>query len=249
MKNLILALLILAGTVHAQSLIVISGSKTAIAPAGITRVNQVNGLIASISGSDTATLGFTVAATDALVCGFDAVNPSGTATMTANGTSMTTAVALFTDGGTAQATAAFFLPNAGGKTSVVIATSGMGGASGRWVCTEYAGVSTTATVVNTAVTGYTGSVASASWSNGAYTATSGDLCLGFTGAEYANGGGTWTANSPFATVSGQSSSDGNNPTMLMGDILGSTAGSVTWSGTYPPGAGGERYNYATVCIK
>ena len=36
MKNLILALLILAGAVHAQSLIVISGSKTGTLPASGT---------------------------------------------------------------------------------------------------------------------------------------------------------------------------------------------------------------------
>ena len=59
MKNLILALLILAGTVHAQSLIVISGSKTAsggpvIAPVGTPSCTAISGFAGGYPISYTA---------------------------------------------------------------------------------------------------------------------------------------------------------------------------------------------------
>jgi len=57
MKKLILALLILAGTVHAQSLIVISGSKTRTLPSGTPTFSPGAGSYGSTQSVTISTVG------------------------------------------------------------------------------------------------------------------------------------------------------------------------------------------------
>lgn len=108
------------------------------------------------------------------------------------------------------------------------------------VIAEYSGVDTTAPLEQHVFAN--SNFGDTNWSSGATpgTSTVGDLAVGFE-SQFRGGSTTETFNSPFTKYGGRNSD--SNASALIGDVLGISGTSVTFSGTQSAGPGGGQ-NYA-----
>jgi hypothetical protein len=211
----------------------------------IARVNQGCFGNITITGTETITqtLGWTTASGDFLVLTISGLSITITSA-TGSGTGMTQDVTV-TDPNL-NTEALMRLANTGSVSSVTVNFTGSNGSVVTLCAAEYSGVSTSATPVNTAVTGFSGFVNNNTWTNGSYTATTGNLVIA--GAEDEIGGtgswgvtGSWTLVTSFGTLSGTSVG------AMLEEQLNVSAGAFIGTGTWPRGVtDGAKYTYFTV---
>jgi hypothetical protein len=221
------------------------------ASGGITRVGSatscgkliVSGGVATCSLAQTTTSGNFLACSAAAQFG----DFLSTAILNPGSVAMTN---VFYQSGGRDPIAVWIKPNTGTYTSVAMA-----GGSGDPVsitCREYAGMSTTAAAVATAVYGDSGNVSVNSWttaSYGTYTATANNLVLA--GSSAANGLGTWAATGAW-TLQGSTNNNSSSccsTDLMMEDQLAPAAGNYTGTGTNSNGTGGTYYDSWVVSFK
>ncbi len=230
--------IIVAALACTQSLIVISGSKTATS-AGLAHVGSPSmcGGQTVASEATTCTLAQTVTPGDFLFCITYGLPGSTTISATANPGSVAMTQVFNTS--PHDTLASWYVPNSGNFTSVTLTWSGSNGSLSSTDCEEYSGLSPTAAVVNTALVTDTGYIVATSWSSSSYTATTGNLVL--SGSNYTTTGGIWGAAGAW-TLRGNFSA--NQVSMMVEDQLSPSAGSYIGTGTNAVGG----YGYWTSWI-
>lgn len=210
----------------------------------IARVNQnCFGNLTVASNAVTQSLGWTTGTGNFFALSIGGASITITSA-TASGTTMTQD-ATVTDA-SSNTEALMRLANTGSVSSVTVNFSGSNGSIVTLCAAEYSGVSTSATPVNTAVTGSSGFVNTNTWTNGAYTATAGNLVLSGVEASIFHTG-TWAATGSWTLVTSYGTFSSTSVGAMLEEQRNVSAGSFIGTGTWSNGAGdGARYNYFTV---
>jgi hypothetical protein len=210
-----------------------NGADTSSFYGGVARVNQGSfANLTVVSNNITQSLGWTVGSHNflALEIGTNVNGATNISSVTAYaGATPYAMTRAAIEDGDHLGIALYYLPNASAITSVAVNFTGNNGASINLIAAEYSGLSTTASVVNTAVTNDSGYTSSQNWSTGAYTSTVGGLIL--SGVDQATFGSstTFTAGSGWTAVASESSGTSSGCLFLEEQLK--TAGSVTGTGS------------------
>jgi hypothetical protein len=193
MKGFISLLLILTSISNASAgFIGVTHRKLFTPSASFTLVNKNAWNSTVVSEAYTRSLGWTVTAGNFLMV-LVIMQPGGTCTgvnakLSSTSYPMTNAIS-FTTGRTPVYM--YYLPNAAAVTSVVGSFSSSNGSALSLMAAEYSGLSSTASIVNTAQTSDSGFVDTSTWSTPSYTAAAGSLLLAGCASNLT--GGTWGA--------------------------------------------------------
>jgi hypothetical protein len=199
---------------------------------GVYRVNQGAWGDLFVSGNAvTQSLGWTVASHDFLVVEVGGASSGSTinSVIAYAGATPYTMTLATVETGSHSAVALYYLPNASGITSVTVNYAGNNGADVNVIAAEYSGLSTTASVVGSAVTADSGYTNAQTWSVGPYTAPVGGLVLtGLAHTTYSSSE-TFTAGLGWNIVANYSAGTGGTNLVLEEQLKG--AGSCTGTGS------------------